>query len=181
MPCGTDHRIQDSTALRERFKDWDPRIGMILEHVDTVLEWRLYTHAELNTWIHTSGKLCLIGDAAHAMTPYLAQGAAMSIEDAGILGALLQKYPNKNTLPETLSTYFNLRQKRTAMIAKASIESRYFTQMSDGDLQKSRDEYLLSHPGIWEEHVNIRSRREFLDELFGYDLGKVLECQSVLV
>ncbi|APA13718.1 hypothetical protein sscle_11g084880 [Sclerotinia sclerotiorum 1980 UF-70] len=156
-------------------------IGMILEHVDTVLEWRLYTHAELNTWIHTSGKLCLIGDAAHAMTPYLAQGAAMSIEDAGILGALLQKYPNKNTLPETLSTYFNLRQKRTAMIAKASIESRYFTQMSDGDLQKSRDEYLLSHPGIWEEHVNIRSRREFLDELFGYDLGKVLECQSVLV
>ncbi|CAD6452830.1 988dd662-1f9a-4488-970c-85cb9730d938 [Sclerotinia trifoliorum] len=181
MPDGTNQRIQDSTELRDRFKDWDSRIGMILEHVDTVLEWRLYTHEELNSWIHKSENLCLIGDAAHAMTPYLAQGAAMSIEDAAILGALLEKYPNNNTLPEALSKYFNLRQKRTAMIAKASIESRYFTQMPDGDLQKDRDEYLLTHPGIWREHINIRSRREFLDELFGYDAYKALEDFSTLL
>ncbi|KAF7859570.1 hypothetical protein EAF04_008651 [Stromatinia cepivora] len=181
MPGGTNQRIQDSTELRDRFKHWDSRIGMILDHVDTVLEWRLYTHEELDNWVHASGKLCLIGDAAHAMTPYLAQGAAMSIEDAAILGALLEKFPNKDTLPEALSMYCNLRRKRTAKIAKASIESRYFTQMPDRDMQKLRDEYLLAHPGIWKGHVNIRSRKEFLDELFGYDAYKALEHISVLL
>ncbi|ESZ93349.1 hypothetical protein SBOR_6276 [Sclerotinia borealis F-4128] len=128
-----------------------------------------------DSWVHESGNLCLIGDAAHAMTPYLAQGAAMGIEDAAVLGALLEKYPSKNTLSQVLSMYCNLRQKRTANVAKASIESRYFTQMPDGDMQKLRDEYLLAHPGIRLRHINIRSRQEFLDELFGYDAYKVLE------
>lgn len=117
----------------------------------------------------------MIGDAAHAMTPYLAQGAAMGIEDAAILGELLNKYPSKETLSNVLSMYCTLRRKRTAKVAKASIDSRYFTQMPDGEPQKLRDEYLLAHPGIWKGHMNIRSRREFLDELFGYDAYKVLE------
>ncbi|KAF7910396.1 uncharacterized protein EAE98_012083 [Botrytis deweyae] len=181
MPDGTNQRIQSSAELRDRFKDWDTRIGMILDHVDTVLEWRLYTHEELDNWVHNSGKLCLIGDAAHAMTPYLAQGAAMGIEDAAILGALLEKFPTKDSLPEVLSMYCNLRRKRTAKVAKASIESRYFTQMPDGDTQKLRDEYLLTHPGIWQGHMNIRSRQEFLDELFGYDAYKTLDHISAVL
>lgn len=115
------------------------------------------------------------------MTPYLAQGAAMGIEDAAILGALLDKFPSKDTLSKVLSTYCNLRQKRTAKVARASIESRYFTQMPDGEMQKLRDDYLLTHPGIWQGHINIRSRQEFLDELFGYDAYKALEYMPALL
>jgi salicylate hydroxylase len=103
------------------------------------------------------------------MTPYLAQGAAMGIEDSAILGGLLEKYPTKETLPKVLYAYEKLRVKRAAKVATASIESRYFTQMPDGEKQAERDEYLLSHPGIWKGHRNIRSQKEFLDELFGYD------------
>jgi salicylate hydroxylase len=103
------------------------------------------------------------------MTPYLAQGAAMGIEDSAILGGLLEKYPTKETLPKILHAYEQLRIKRAAKVANASIESRYFTQMPDGEKQADRDEYLLSHPGIWKGHRNIRSQKEFLDELFGYD------------
>lgn len=121
--------------------------------------------------------MTLIGDAAHAMTPYLAQGAAMGIEDAAALGGILSspKYSSPCTLPEALALYEKLRRKRTARVATASIESRYFTQMEDGEKQRNRDEYLLAHPGIWEGHMNVRSRKEFLDELFGYDAYGVLE------
>jgi len=115
------------------------------------------------------------------MTPYLAQGAAMGIEDAAILGALLERFPTKDSLPEVLSMYCNLRRKRTAKVAKASIDSRYFTQMPDGETQKRRDEYLLAHPGIWQGHMNIRSRQEFLDELFGYDAYKALDHISAVL
>lgn len=109
------------------------------------------------------------------MTPYLAQGAAMGIEDSAILAGLLSRYPSKETLPKVLEAYESLRIKRSAKVATASIQSRYFTQMPDGEKQRERDEYLLSHPGIWEGHVNIRSRKEFLDELFGYDAYAQLE------
>jgi salicylate hydroxylase len=109
------------------------------------------------------------------MTPYLAQGAAMGIEDCAILAGLLEKYPSTETLHETLLLYEKLRLDRTAKVASASIDSRSFTQVSDGPKQQDRDEYLLAHPGIQKGHRNIRSQQEFLDWLFGYDAYKTLE------
>lgn len=121
--------------------------------------------------------MTLIGDAAHAMTPYLAQGAAMGIEDAAILGGILShpEYRTTTTLPQALQLYEKLRIKRTAIVNAASIDSRWFTQMEDGEEQRKRDEYLLEHPGIWPNHINIRCRKEFLDWLFGYDAFAVLD------
>lgn len=109
------------------------------------------------------------------MTPYLAQGAAMGIEDAAILGGILEVFPDAKDLAESLAMYEKLRVGRTSMVAAASIDSRWFTQMEDGPEQEKRDEYLLSHPGIWPNHINIRSRKEFLDELFGYDAYEALQ------
>lgn len=156
----------------------DPhRIGTIVSHVDSVLEWRLYTHDSVEQWVHSSGRFCLIGDSAHAMTPYLAQGAAMGIEDAAILGGILEVFPDTQDLTKSLALYEKLRVGRTSMVARASVDSRWFTQMEDGPEQEKRDEYLLSHPGIWEDHINIRSRKQFLDELFGYDAYATLDAE----
>ncbi|RDL40105.1 uncharacterized protein BP5553_00084 [Venustampulla echinocandica] len=175
MPDGVNQRPGKMEDVRDRFREWDPRILRMLEHEGQVLEWRLFTHEELPNWVHDSGKLCLIGDAAHAMTPYLAQGAAMGIEDSAILAGLLVKYPSVDTLHETLLLYEKARLKRTAKVANASIDSRNFTQMPDGPKQQERDEYLLAHPGIQSGHRNIRSQTEFLDWLFGYDAYEALQ------
>ena len=111
------------------------------------------------------------------MTPYLAQGAAVGIEDAAVLGGVLSQpdYCTPATLPEALDIYQKLRIKRAAHVAENSVSSRWFTQMEDGEEQRKRDEWLLAHPGIWKGHINIRSRKEFLDGLFGYDAYKVLD------
>jgi len=100
----------------------------------------------------------LIGDSAHAMTPYLAQGAAMGIEDAAILGGLLERYPSTKTLHKTLLKYEKLRLKRTAKVASASVDSKCFTQMADGPEQEDQDDYLLAHLGIQKGHRNIMSQ-----------------------
>ncbi|KAH8683828.1 hypothetical protein BGZ61DRAFT_495572 [Ilyonectria robusta] len=173
---GVNQKKGTSEDVRKAFKNWDPRIDKILEHVTEVLEWRLYTHQEAPSWIHPSNKMCLIGDAAHAMTPYLAQGAAVGFEDAAVLGGVLEKCSFTKDLPAALQLYQRLRLKRSARVATASIESRWFTQMEDGPEQEKRDEWLLAHPGIWPNHINIRSRKEFLDELFGYDAYRELEA-----
>lgn len=109
------------------------------------------------------------------MTPYLAQGAAMGIEDSATLGGLLERYPSKDDLPKTLDLYEKFRLKRTAIVAEHSISSRWFTQMPDGPKQEDRDEYLLAHPGIQKNHRNIRSDEDFLNWLFGYDAYRALE------
>ncbi|KAJ4413013.1 hypothetical protein N0V82_008601 [Gnomoniopsis sp. IMI 355080] len=175
MEDGVDQKSGTPDEVLKAFQDWDPRIATIVQYVDSVLEWRLYTHNSVDRWVHPSGHLCLIGDSAHAMTPYLAQGAAMGIEDAAVLGGVLKAYPDAKDLSTSLSIYEKLRIGRTSMVAAASIDSRWFTQMEDGPEQEQRDEYLLSHPGIWPDHINIRSRKEFLDELFGYDAYEALE------
>ncbi|KAJ7206612.1 hypothetical protein GGX14DRAFT_637692, partial [Mycena pura] len=156
---------------------WDPRIEQMLELVEKVLYWRLYTHEPLASWSHPSHRLVLIGDAAHAMTPYLAQGAAMGIEDAAILGGILShpRYSSPRTLPAALPLYERLRLSRANKVAAVSIESRWFTQMEDGEKQRERDAWLLLHPGIEEGHINVRSDKVWLDELFGYDAYQVLE------
>ncbi|KAF4624688.1 hypothetical protein G7Y89_g13481 [Cudoniella acicularis] len=167
LPEGVDQRPGKMEDVRNRFRDWDPRISIMLEH--------LFTHEPLPGWVHEAGKLCLIGDSAHAMTPYLAQGAAMGIEDSAILAGLLEKYPSVDILHQTLQIYEEMRLDRTTKVASASINSRNFTQLPDGPEQQERDEYLLAHPGIQSGHKNIRSQTEFLDWLFGYDAYKVLE------
>ncbi len=164
----------------------------MLEFVGDVLEWRvrslsmsnaeadkmqLFTHDEMPTWVHPSGKVCLIGDSAHAMTPYLAQGAAMGIEDAAVLGGLLEKYPEAEKLHHTLLLYEKIRLKRAAKVAASSISSRWYTQMEDGREQEERDEYCRSHPGIQPGHRNIRSRAEFLDWLFVRTLFSLSDIQ----
>ena len=177
MDAGVNTKIGTNAEVRERFKDWDPRLDAMLAHVDEVLEWRLFTHHEIPRWAHPANKLVLIGDAAHAMTPYLAQGAAMGIEDAAVLGGILAQpdFGTPDRLPQALQLYETLRIKRAARVAEASITSRYFTQMDDGPEQQQRDAWMLAHPGICEQHINIRSRKEFLDELFGYNAYAVLD------
>jgi salicylate hydroxylase len=175
MPDGVDQKAGTAEDVRKAFKGWDPRLDIMLEHVPSVLEWRLYTHEHITQWVHPDSKFCLIGDSAHAMMPYLAQGAAMGIEDAAILGGVLTALPSPEDLPKSLKIYEKLRVPRANMVSESTMSSKVFTGMDDGPEQRERDEYLLKHPGIESGHRNLRSRKEFVDELYGYDVFQALE------
>lgn len=67
------------------FSGWHPTITTLIKAVpdDALFRWALYDRAPLPTW--TRGRVTLLGDAAHPMLPFLAQGAAMAVEDAWVL------------------------------------------------------------------------------------------------
>lgn len=69
--------------------------------------WPLHIANPNCGWTHPNG-LALIGDAAHAMAPFAAQGAAMAIEDAYVLAQLVAENP----LPDALARYATLRRPR---------------------------------------------------------------------
>lgn len=61
----------DIQELRDYHKDWDPRLRKLLDLAQFSLKWTSTAIHELQTWTHPSGKFALLGDAAHAMTPFL--------------------------------------------------------------------------------------------------------------
>ena len=79
-------------------------------------KWALYDCSPLKQW--GKGPVTLLGDAAHPMLPYLAQGAAMAIEDAAVLAQCLAQSPDNATA--ALRSYEGKRQKRTARAQRAA-------------------------------------------------------------
>lgn len=101
----------DITQLRELFSDWHPQVREILAAVQQCFVWALHDREPLTTWV--DGNVALLGDACHPMLPFLAQGAAMAIEDAYVLAAMLNKHSES---PIALKHYQNARLKRTSNI-----------------------------------------------------------------
>ena len=75
--------------LLHDFADWDPALFELLSHADpkTCYRWALFDRDPISNWYRD--RIILIGDAAHPMLPFLAQGAAMGIEDAWVLSNLI--------------------------------------------------------------------------------------------
>lgn len=73
--------------LRRDFAGWHPVLQEIIETGDAFFRWGLFTRAPLTCW--QSERIVLLGDAAHPMLPFLAQGAVMAIEDGYVLAQCL--------------------------------------------------------------------------------------------
>ena len=98
------------------FAGWHPKVRRILEQADSLYRWALFDRPPLDSW--TQGHTTLIGDAAHPMLPFMAQGAAMAIEDGWALAAKLSQ--QKDNIPAALASFETLRQKRANRIQAGS-------------------------------------------------------------
>lgn len=144
LPESVNIAIGDAQEVREFFKNWDPRLLKLLSMVHEVSKWRLLNSTEMDTWLHPAGKFVLLGDACHATLPYLAQGAAMAIEDGAVLGGLLGKLEDRSQLGPLLATYESLRKKRTTRIVQESTHQRDVFHLPDGKEQEGRDAIMLA-------------------------------------
>jgi 2-polyprenyl-6-methoxyphenol hydroxylase-like FAD-dependent oxidoreductase len=73
----------DVRELRQAYEDFHPDVRMVLDGCPDCHKWAILEREPLPTW--SEGRVVLLGDACHPMTPYMAQGAATSIEDAAVL------------------------------------------------------------------------------------------------
>lgn len=67
----TRPQLSDMVKVKEYFKDWDPKLRRLLDLMPFCITWTSTAISDLNEWSHPNGKFALLGDAAHAMTPYL--------------------------------------------------------------------------------------------------------------
>lgn len=137
--------------LLHAFPGWHADITQTLERTpaDGIFKWALFDRDPIIGW--ASGRVALIGDAAHPMLPLMAQGSAMAIEDAAVL---TRAFDAADTVEEALRRFEAARIERTA-----------WTQL------QSRSAQALYHSverGKWLEETETRS-----DYLYGYDVAAV--------
>jgi salicylate hydroxylase len=103
-------------TLLASFERWTEDARSLLERPEGVRFWSLYRLSRLKRW--GEGPVTLLGDAAHPVLPYLAQGAALAIEDAVILAACLAE--GSSDPAAAFRRYEQLRKPRSARVQRAS-------------------------------------------------------------
>jgi salicylate hydroxylase len=117
------------------FADWDPRLTELIRAAGTPGRWALLDRAPLERW--SIGRATLLGDAAHPMFPFYAQGAAQAIEDAATLAACLAN--GRDHPEEALKHYEAVRIERTTRIQELSHSRVESNHLPDGPGQQARD------------------------------------------
>lgn len=103
--------------LRQLFRDFHPDILRIIAATPAgqIVGAEITDLEPLKTW--QAGNVCLLGDAAHATTPNLGQGAGQAIEDAYVLGLCLKRQPE---MPQAFRQYEQLRRKKATAVVNSS-------------------------------------------------------------
>ena len=134
----------DPQDLRETYAGWCDEVQALIEAAadGPLFKWAINARGPLDDWI-VDGRVTLLGDAAHAMTPFLGHGAACALEDAVLLSRALAA---SDTPEEGLRRYVAARHERTSFIQAESNANADRMQGQDTDtfgLATLRDEESL--------------------------------------
>lgn len=158
MPSGGSDTLEGNMdEMRAHFSDWDPRIPKLLALCKSVLKWRLCIRPGLDpTWSHPSGTFTMLGDAVHATLPYLASGAGMALEDAGVLGLCLEKVTDKcpSARKRALHVYEACRRERTERVVNRGTYNQVMYHLHDGEEQQARDARFAKYDKWDKEWLN---------------------------
>lgn len=139
--------------LKHDFEGWHSDIQQLIDQADrdSLFKWALYDRPPMKTW--GKGRVTLLGDACHPTLPFMAQGAAMAIEDAAVLAACLKDASEIETM---LRRYEDLRRERTAGV----------------QLGSRRNATVFHLSGLAAKARNLAAKRsagKAMDSLYGYD------------
>jgi len=117
---------------------WPATARMLIGAVDGWRKWALFTLPDIGRW--SEGAVTLLGDAAHAMLPFAAQGAGMAIEDAAVLAKALSDSTGENTanIPAALKRYARMRRARALKVQRMARQQGRIYHLS-GPLAVARD------------------------------------------
>lgn len=175
VPVGKPNENAPLDEMRARYKDWDPVITRLINIVPQCLKWQNAELEKFDQWVSKSGKVVLIGDACHGMVPYMAQGAAMAIEDGITLNECLARAKSTKDVPGLLQHYVNLRRDRCYIILDAARNNGNIWHLPDGPEQEKRDKGMREGPkeeavqDSKKENPNKWSDPSFQPWMFGYD------------
>jgi salicylate hydroxylase len=131
----------DKGILSAALRGTSAALGHLVEEAGPWTAWPIHTVDSKQPW--TTKGIVLIGDAAHAMTPFAAQGAAMAIEDAAMLADIMADF--RADPVESLQIWENLRRPRVARVARRGAVNRLAWHAA-GPVAVARNLFLTMRP-----------------------------------
>jgi len=131
-------KVEDALA---EYDGWNDTIRTIIGATPKVLRQALYDREPLPDW--QVGRVVLMGDAAHPMMPFYAQGGAQSIEDAYVLAGCIAEGQDKPL--DALTRFVKMRQPRTAWMQGLARREEELYQMNDAATIKARNEKMRAN------------------------------------
>jgi 6-hydroxynicotinate 3-monooxygenase len=131
-----DFRIESWSAkgdvreLRAAFEGFGRQVTNVLAACPDVHKWAIVDRDALARW--AEGNVTLLGDACHPMTPYMAQGAAMAIEDAAVLSRCLEGV-DRDGIANAFQRFEATRRERTARVQQTSRTNTWLKEKTDTD------------------------------------------------
>ncbi|MDB5946969.1 MAG: Salicylate 1-monooxygenase [Ramlibacter sp.] len=117
------------------FAGWHEDVRLMIDNIGQPYKWALMSRQPLQSW--SSGRVTLLGDACHPTLPFLAQGAAMAIEDGIVLAGALKANPDD--IGAAVALYERCRIERTSRIVQGAISAgRRFHNPELADVERAR-------------------------------------------
>jgi salicylate hydroxylase len=139
-----------------KFDGWSNPVKNILGLIEKPDRWALFDHPPAATY-HRKGKICLLGDSAHASTPHHGAGAGMAVEDAFILSRLLISIESVGELEIAFAAYDAVRRPRSQRLVTSSRKLGQVYNFEDrviGDNMEAMRGYLEhAWDWIWKEDL----------------------------
>ena len=139
-------------TMLEDFSGWGDPLKQLLSKTKDSSRWALFDAPDAKTYCN--GRMCLIGDAAHASTPNQGAGSGMAYEDAYILSALLGEIKTSDQICKAFEAYDSVRRPRTQrLVATSRTAGALYDFVHEGigdDLVKVKENVDHRHTWIWE-------------------------------
>jgi len=152
--------VADIAELSTAARNVSPRLSSLIVQAGPWHAWPIHEVRSTSPW-STGDRIVLIGDAAHALAPHAAQGAAMAIEDAMLLARLLG---GSRDAGNALAQFEKLRRPRLIRVAMRG-QFNHFAWQVGGPAALVRNLILRTRSG--------ESLAADFDWLYGYDIGKI--------
>jgi salicylate hydroxylase len=146
------------------FADWGTHVQKIVGAMQNPDVWALFQHPPCDTY--TKGRVCLLGDAAHATTPHQGAGAGMCIEDSYIMANLMKEVSSVDDLQRAFHAFDQVRRKRTQKNVETSHEAgkMYDFEWFEDDLDKIEENFKHRMGWIWD--IDLQAQLEEAKKIF---------------
>lgn len=160
--------------VQHQFREFDPLVKSVLAEARDCKSWALAEVPRLPRWGSRSGKVVLVGDAAHGMLQFLAQGAAMATEDAGALAECMRTAESKDDIPAAMRLYERSRKWRCEKVQAQARRNGETIHMPNGEEQEHRDRKMAGKALPEDQEVDCGPLLDetFTSWLYGHDVVK---------
>ncbi|KAK7060866.1 hypothetical protein VNI00_000599 [Paramarasmius palmivorus] len=182
-------------AFNENGENWDQRYANIysdgkacsgkiplsvqkllaLAKSDRLLKYKMLHCRPLDSWVHSTGRVTLLGDACHVFPPHYGQGSALAVEDAAVIGNLFSRLTDHSQIKPLLKAYEAIRRPRASATWLDTMERQGWLHHADGPEQEARDANIKNlgiqkHRREHEATIPIRC-----SNAYGYDADEVVD------